>query len=218
MKHFHLQLGMAPGCSAAKGKHRNGACRTCKSGVCHDCCSCRQKTRGRPPQADVRLQPVAKQTRHHHHSAPAVHVSTSAIVPTDVSASATVPANVPARATVPADVPGSATVPASVTLPADVPANATILADVPTSSTVPADVSASTTVPADVPASTTVPTDVPASATVPELPAATAVLADTTVPANITSDAASLLMFLVLLSYHTAIMEVGISFAMFLVC
>ena len=193
MKHFHLQLRMAPGCSAAKGKHRNGACRTCKSGVCHDCCSCRRKTRGLPPQADVRLRPVAKQTRHHHHSAPAVHVSTSAIVPANVSASATVPADVPASATVPANVPAStnvtADVPASATVPANVPASTTVTADVPASATVTADVPASTNVTADVPASATVTADVPARATVTaDVPASTTVTADVPASTTVTAD------------------------------
>ena len=111
-----------PGCSEQKSKHRSGACRTCKSGVYHDCCSCRRKTRGRPSQIDIRPRPVAyptnaaKRTRHRRYSAPAVYISTFvelATVRTDVPASATVPAGT----AVPA---GSSTVPAAIT--ADVPA------------------------------------------------------------------------------------------------
>ena len=68
VKHFfHFQFGMPPGCSVQKGKHRSGVCRTCKSEVCHDCCSFRQKPHGCPSQTDVRPRPVAfptKQTRH----------------------------------------------------------------------------------------------------------------------------------------------------------
>ena len=123
VKHFfHLQFGMPP---EQKGKHRSGACRTCKSGVCHDCCSCRRKTCGRPSQIDVRPRPVAYPTnaaRHRHHSAPAVHVSTfiePAIVRTYVSASATAPTDVPASATIPTDVFAGATVlPAIAIVPA----------------------------------------------------------------------------------------------------
>ena len=45
---------MAPGCIA---EHRSGACKTCNSGVCHDCCNCRQHIRGRPhKQLKLQLQ------------------------------------------------------------------------------------------------------------------------------------------------------------------
>ena len=48
---------MAPGCTSEKGKHRSGVCRTCHSGICHDCCKCRSSIRGRPRKQDI--QPVA---------------------------------------------------------------------------------------------------------------------------------------------------------------
>ena len=176
-----------------KGNHTSEVCRTCKSGFAMIAAAVDQKTSGRPSQTNVRPRPVAfptKQTRHHRHSAPAVHASTffePATVHTDVSASATVPTTVPA---------GTSTVPAAITAddPATVPSAAS--GDATTADVPGADSGATADVPGTDPGATNF--DVSGSGTDLVLP---------------------LLMFLVLLSHtkahHTAIMAVGISVAMF---
>ena len=52
---------MAPGCTSQRGKHRSGVCRTCQSGICHDCCKCRRSVRGRPHKQDA--QPETRVAR-----------------------------------------------------------------------------------------------------------------------------------------------------------
>ena len=70
---------MAPGCIAEKGKHKSGACKTCNSGVCHDCCNCRQRTRGRP-----RKQQSANKTLCHSARTMSAGIVAESVVPCSI--------------------------------------------------------------------------------------------------------------------------------------
>ena len=108
---------------ASKKENRRRACKTCNSGVCHDCCNCRQRTRGRP-RKQLKLQMA---------SAPAMSMgivaesvvpwSISTVHPAAPAAADTVFLSPAILATVPTAVP--ATVPTAVpaTVSTAVPAN-----------------------------------------------------------------------------------------------
>ena len=70
---------MAPGCIAEKGKHKSGACKTCNSGVCHDCCNCRQRNRGRP-----RKQQSANKTLCHSARTMSAGIVAESVVPCSI--------------------------------------------------------------------------------------------------------------------------------------
>ena len=140
---------------ASKKENRRRACKTCNSGVCHDCRNCGQRTRGRP----------RKQLKLQMSSAPAMSMGivTESVVPWSIS---TVHPAAPAAAdTVFLSPAILATVPTAVpaTVPTAVPATVSTAVRANVSTAIPANVP--TAVPANVPAAVpaTVHTAVPAN-------------------------------------------------------